>query len=85
MESEVSNIAMQEVVSSQIFAIGFDASTGTMAVRFKKGDQPTTLYHYSGVSQEEFDAFKGAESVGSHFYRVFKPAPERYPYRKIVE
>lgn len=79
-------IAMDEISSSQIHSIGHDAETQTLAVRFKaKGGGLGSLYHYSGVSQEEFDAFKTAPSIGSHFYRVFKPDPKRYPYQRIFE
>lgn len=78
-------ITMDEVESSRIHSIGFDAETGTLAVRFKRKDGPGALYHYSGVSQEEFDAFKGAESLGSHHAKVFKTDAEKYPYKRIDE
>lgn len=78
-------ITMDEVQSSRIHSIGFDAETGTLAVRFRRKDGPGTLYHYSGVSQEEFDEFKGAESLGAHHAKVFKADAEKYPYTRIEE
>jgi hypothetical protein len=74
-------IAMDEIVSSQIFGIGHDAPTNTLAIRFRTKDgSPAALYHYENVTAEEFAAFKGAESIGSHFYRVIKPHKEKYPF-----
>ncbi|MBU9618114.1 KTSC domain-containing protein [Burkholderia multivorans] len=75
------SIEMQPIESSQIHSIGYDAQSQTLAVRFKSRDgAPTSLYHYYDVNQANFDAFKNAESHGSHFYRHIKPFPERFPY-----
>ncbi|HEM7888505.1 KTSC domain-containing protein [Burkholderia cepacia] len=70
------------VESSQIHSIGYDAESETLAVRFKdrKTNAPTSLYHYTGFTQANFDALKGADSLGSHFYKHIKPFPERFPY-----
>ena len=64
-------IALKAVDSSQIAAIGFDADTQTLAVQFIAKPKPGTteipaapIYHYSGVSQETFDALDSAESLG---------------------
>lgn len=78
------SIDMKSVESSQIHSIGHDAETGTLAVRFKgKDGAPTSLYHYSNVTAEDFAAFRGAESIGSHFYKHIKPFSEKYPYERI--
>jgi hypothetical protein len=75
------HIAMDAVESSQIHSIGYDAETETLAVRFKsKLGEPTSLYHYSKVTPENFEAFRTARSIGSHFYKHIKPLPERFPY-----
>lgn len=79
------NIAMESVNSSQIHSIGHDAATNTLAIRFKQRGEPAALYHYQNVTADEFAAFKGAESVGSHFYKNIKPDTERYPYQRINE
>lgn len=82
-------INLQPVQSSQIHSIGFDPDSGTMAVRFLagRGEQrgPGALYHYSGVSVEDFAAFQKAESKGSHFGKVFKPAKDRFPFERVDE
>ncbi|WP_347467569.1 KTSC domain-containing protein [Burkholderia stagnalis] len=75
------NIDMTSVESSQIHSIGYDPQTGTLAIRFKnKAGEPTSLYHYDKCTPANFDAFRKAESIGSHFYRHIKPFPERFPY-----
>jgi hypothetical protein len=57
-------ITLKPVKSSQIAAIGFDAATNTLAIRFNGGQK---LYHYEGVTPADFAKFEGAESVGKHF------------------
>jgi hypothetical protein len=75
---------MDSVESSQIHSIGHDAETQTLAVRFKNKDgAPAGLYHYRNFTIDDFAQFKGAESIGSHFYRTIKPAKDKYPYEKI--
>ncbi len=77
-------IQMDSVDSSQIHSIGHDAASSTLAIRFKNKDgAPTSLYHYRNVSAEDFAAFRGAESIGSHFYKHIKPFADKYPYVKV--
>ncbi|KGK59604.1 hypothetical protein NC00_01410 [Xanthomonas cannabis pv. phaseoli] len=78
------HIALQDVESRQIAAIGHDAASQTLAVRFKswKGET-TSLYHYDNVTAEDFAALQAAESKGSHFNKVIKADPVRWPYRKV--
>lgn len=74
-------IAMDEIVSSQLHSIGHHPESNTLAIRFKAKDgSPAALYHYANVTADEFAAFKGAESIGSHFYRNIKPNKEKYPF-----
>jgi hypothetical protein len=61
-------IELTPVVSSQIAAIGHDAASNTLAVKFSSG----STYHYSGVSAEDFAAFKDADSIGSHFGKTIR-------------
>ncbi|MBN3839333.1 KTSC domain-containing protein [Burkholderia sp. Ac-20349] len=77
-------IATTEVASSQLHAIGHDAATNTLAVRFKprKGDDTGPLYHYSNVTPADFAALRDAESVGSHFYKAIKNS-DRFPCTRI--
>lgn len=78
-------ISMTPVESSQIHSIGHDSVTNTLAIRFKSKGEPSSLYHYSNVTADDFASFLGAESVGSHFYKHIKPDTERYPYQRINE
>lgn len=80
-QTAVPVIAMDQVESSQIFALGYDAAIEKLAIRFKnRAGEPTSLYHYSDVTPENFAALRDAESIGSHFYKHIKPFPERFPY-----
>ena len=82
-------ITMTPVQSSQIHSIGHDPETGTMQVRFLsgRGEQrgPGALYQYTGVSAEDFAAFEKAESKGSYFGKVFKPAADRFLFNRVDE
>jgi len=74
-------ITLGQVVSSQIHSVGHDAPTATLAIRFRTKDgEPAALYHYANVTDEDFNALKSAESVGSHFYKNIKPFADRFPY-----
>lgn len=86
------NITLTPVESSQIEAIGYDYDSETLAIRFKGKEgkdgapaKPGSLYHYAYVKPEEWAAFSGAESIGSHFYKHIKPYPDRHPYTRIPE
>ncbi len=83
------NIALHDVESSQISQLGYSPATKRLAIRFKRhgknADQPGSLYHYENVSQEQYDAFTTAESLGTHFGKHFKSAVDAHPYTKIPE
>lgn len=66
-------IALQPVESNQVGAIGYDPDTKTLAVQFKRGAR--AIYHYPGVEPETFEAFKGAESIGTYFGQHLKALP----------
>ena len=84
--STTPSIALEEVKSSQIAAIGHDPQTSTLAIRFKnwKGE-PTSLYCYDNVSAEDYQAFKTAESVSKHFSKHIKAHADRYPFRRVED
>jgi len=63
-------ITLNPVESSQIKAIGYSPEHKTVAIVFNHGKGAE--YHYPNVSQEEFDALQGAESIGSHFGKTLK-------------
>ena len=77
-------IKLVEVLDRQILGIGHDAESNTLAIQFKnwKGE-PSSLYHYSNFTAEDFAAFKAAESIGKHFGQFIKPETVKYPYVKI--
>jgi len=68
--------------SSQIHAHGFDPATGTLALQFKSKKGPGSVYHYQNFTQEKYDAFRNAESLGRHFGQHIKDNTD-FPYRKI--
>jgi hypothetical protein len=83
----MSAIQMQAIANSSLLdSVGHDAESQTMQIRFKaRGDTRGALFRYSNVSGEDFAALVGAESVGSHFQRNIKAAPEKYPFERVVE
>ena len=64
-------IALQSVQSSQVKAIGYDASSKTLAVQFARG--AGSVYHYPNVEPDTFEAFKAAKSIGTFFGQHIKP------------
>ena len=84
----MNRIALQDVASSQIHAIGHDAETNTLAIRFTRGGfanpAPGSLYHYQNFTAQDFEAFKGAESIGRHFGQHIKPFADKFPFTKVA-
>ena len=78
---------MRPVKSSNIDAVGHNASDRRLTVKFKNGTQHT----YDNVSREDYDALVNAKSVGSHFAQhirnrggvATKAKPKRKPGRKL--
>jgi hypothetical protein len=79
----------QSVESSQIEAVGYEAETETLGIRFtptkkqKEAGQRGSEYHYQFVPQDVHAALMTAESVGRYFHQHIKPFPEKYPFTKI--
>jgi len=67
---------MQSVKSSNIAAVGYDAASHTLAVRFTSG----ATYHYEGVSPQTHAALLAAKSIGAYFARSIR---RRHPYRRV--
>lgn len=57
-------VEMHPVASSNIDAVGHDASKSEMHVRFKNGG----THVFSGVDHTAFTLMRNAESVGKHFH-----------------
>lgn len=84
--TEVPQIRLEPVVSTQVAAIGHDAATNTLAIRFPGFDgRPGNLYHYANFNADQFAEFCAAESVGSFFIRQIKANEALFPYTKIDE
>ncbi|MBC2768587.1 KTSC domain-containing protein [Pusillimonas minor] len=78
-------IAMDSVESSQVAAIGHDPETNTLAIRFPENRKGvSSVYHYANFTAEQFDAFKNAESKGSHFGKFIKRNVEQFPYENVT-
>jgi len=67
---------MQQVSSSNIFAVGYDADSQTAYVQFLNG----STYAYKGVPEHEFENLRTASSVGSYLNRNYKNV---YPYERV--
>lgn len=81
-EGERPQIPLIEVESNQVGAIGYDAATKTLAVRFKRG---YAIYHYPNVSTEIHAAFISADSIGTFFGKHIKPLPfKKYQAEKAA-
>lgn len=58
------------VDSKLLASIAYDADAKALEVVFSKSG---ARYRYDGVTPEQFDAMKSADSVGGHFLREIKP------------
>jgi len=67
------HISLNPVKSSQVKAIGFDDGTNTLAVQFCHG--AGAIYHYPGVTRQQYEDFIKAESIGVHFGKHIKSLP----------
>jgi hypothetical protein len=73
----------QQVVSSQILAVGYDSELQVLEIEFKrKGDAPGGVYQYFDVEPEQHQAFMQAESIGSHFGKHIRG---KFKFTKIWE
>ena len=70
---------LNPVESSNIAAIGYNAATLELQVKFKTG----AIYSYANVEQPVHEQIMNAESVGSEFSRLVKSNPGKYPFKKI--
>lgn len=66
----------QHVTSSNISAVGYDASDGTLEVEFHDG----SIYQYSAVPASVYRSLLDAPSMGSYFHAHIRTT---YPYRRL--
>jgi hypothetical protein len=67
----------ESVDSSTLAAVGYDAASSTLGVRFKNGSE----YEYSGVPESVYRGLLAASSPGKYFEANVKKAG--YRFRKV--
>ena len=71
-------IPLEPVESNQVGAIGYDDATKTLAVQFKRGAR--AISHSQTVERATYEAFRGAEAIGTSFGQHLKALPfEKFP------
>lgn len=70
-------MSREPVDSSVIASMGYAAPRRILEIEFHSGD----IYDYFDVPEEEYAAFRSAESKGTYLNQVFKP--RGYPYIRI--
>ncbi len=63
------------VSSSNIVSVGYDPASLTLEIEFKNG----SVYEYTNVPQEEYEAFMNADSKGTYLHSNIK----KYPYSRL--
>lgn len=67
------HITLHPVKSSQVKSVGYDHGTNTLAVQFSHGKG--AIYHYPGVTKDQYEKFVNAKSIGVHFGQHIKALP----------
>ena len=62
-------IPMHDVESSNVKQIGNSSEKSILRVAFKNGG----VYDYADVTEKQYVALAGAESIGKHINNVIKP------------
>lgn len=73
-------IELEPVKSSLIEAIGYDAPTQTLRVRFKSG----ATYDYQNVTGEIHAQIISAPSIGHAINETLKKDPKAFPFRRLA-
>jgi hypothetical protein len=73
-----------KVKSSLLSGVHYDAEKQILSVEFlrKQNEERRSIYSYSGVSPEKYEALMKADSVGSHFLKFIKP---NHQFTRIYE
>lgn len=72
-------IELEPVKSSLIDAVGYDAPTQTLRVRFHSG----CTYDYQNVTGVLHAQIISAPSIGHAINETLKKDPQRFPFRKL--
>jgi hypothetical protein len=67
-------VLREPIESSVIASMGYQADQRILEIEFRSGD----IYAYFEVPEEEYTAFRNAESKGTYLNSVFKPRGYRY-------
>ena len=59
----------ERVDSSSLNSLGYDARKRLLEVEFRNGG----VYRYLDVPEDEYEALKGADSLGRHLNQEIKP------------
>ena len=59
------------VESSCVAEIGYDPGQQLLEVKLNRG----TVYHYPDVSEDDYQAFVSADSIGSYYQKVISKLP----------
>lgn len=65
--------------SSNLEAVGYDARSGILSVRFKDGGH---VYHYQNVSTAQHAAMTSAKSKGAWLVENIVKKPQAHPYKR---
>jgi KTSC domain len=72
-------IALIPIVSSQIAAVGYDAATRELVIKFRaSGRMGEAIYSYDGVPPELATGLIAAESPGAYFHRHIRQGQFHY-------
>ena len=64
----------EPIDSSVIASMGYVAARRILEIEFHSGD----IYRYFDIPEEEYAAFRSADSKGTYLNQVFKPRGYRY-------
>jgi len=67
------DIKRNDVSSSTIKSVGYDPETRTLVIEFKKRDGSfSALWEYSPITEQAYEDFVNADSIGYHFHANIK-------------
>lgn len=79
------NFLVPDSRSGHIHGYRYNPELCILEVRFKKNGEPTGLYHYFGVTPDQFDAFHRAGSLTAHLNTVLAKALGKENYEEVKE
>lgn len=85
-DSIPTSVVMQPVESSQIKAVGHDATANRLYVEFPK-KSGRSVYSYENVTAAQHAALVGqgveGHSIGRHFGQHIKPNTDQHPFKRL--